>query len=381
MKKSILMLLPFFCITPCLNAQDTVAVKFYDFIATDSVVMYFDKRNDFTGEECARYRRYVKLDSLGNFTGVFTDYDEDGLTARGYYLNGIKEGVFETYYTGGTRIKSSGSFKNNRPSGYWNYYYGNGKMEKQLLFNAADTLLLEYYDVQGHHLVKKGNGHFNGMVGVAGDPYYSTLATAIGEVVNGKPDGTWTSRMGGTPYCTERFAKGIFISGKLPKHLVKDKEDYFDFSSFDILYQPSPMYRLEEFHVAPCDPEYVAALKKMKLEKEKNGKNAGGNLESVRSYVQDAVEKVTASDVRNGNITDYQAGENLFKIAFTINEKGIPTDFKRVTSWGDQFFNPVTTALSLHLIAPYNRGSLFIVIIITKDASNYLTSQFYFSKE
>lgn len=362
------------------NAQDTVTVKFYNFITEDSVVMFFDNKYHFTSEACARFRRHTKLDTLGNFNGSFTDYQDNVTVGRGSYNHGIKEGMFETFYENG-RIKSQGSFKNNRPAGYWNYFYADGKTEKQLLFNAADTFLIEYFDAGSKHLIKGGNGHYKGLVGVVNDSHFGTVATAEGNIVNGKPDGIWTTRLGGGPFYTENFMKGIFISGRIPERLAKDRNEYSDFSNLYILYQPDYIYRLEEFHIEECDAAYANLLKQKNANKKNNKANSYTDFTKVQSYVQDAIHNVIASDMRNGNNDDYRTGENVFKLSFTINSKETPADFKRLTSWGDQFFYPVTNALSMHLKMPPTNAVIYLVVTITKDASNYLTSRFYFSNE
>jgi hypothetical protein len=371
-----LLFIAFILLSKSLFAQDSAAVKFFDFISEDSVVMYFDYRYNFTEKDCARYYRYTKIDTLGNFSGAFTDISLRGpVTGKGVYTSGIKNGVFENYHSTGT-LKSTGAYKYNRPTGYWNFYHANGKPERKLLFNVADTLLLEYYNEKGTQTVKDGNGHFAGFVGSPVDKYYSTLIIAEGNIVNGKPDGEWITRLAGLPYCTEQYAGGKFVSGVMlqdPAH----KETYNDFSSLNIIFQPMYFNRLEEFNMEECKSYLVNNA----AGDTKKSSRPNYNLDNFRSYVMDAVSQVVQTDMRNGNSSDYQTGENLLRIAFTIGEKGVPTDFKKVTSWGDQFFNAVTTALSMHAKFPSYYTKLYLVITVTKDASNYLTYRVRFSEE
>lgn len=380
--KNIICLLLILHFTVPVQAQDTVAVQFYDFIFNDSVVMYFNHRYDFTAEDCAKYRRFTKLDSAGNFTGAFMDSSDNSVLGKGVYVNGIKDGAFEIYHPNGI-LKSKGNYKDDRPAGYWKFYYPSGNQEKLVLFNAGDTLLLEYYSENGKQLVKDGNGHYRGTVGVSTDPYYSMVAEAEGNIVKGKPDGIWTSRMAAFPYCTEKFSNGMFVSGKRPKHLVKNKEDYFDYSMFNIICSPQYISRLEEFHLVACDPAFVNARKNpivMDSKIQENSKPAY-DLQSFRSYIMDAINEVMGKDIRSGESANYQFGDNILKISFNINEKGVPVDFKKLTSWGDQYFNPVTTAMSMHGKFPEGTGTLYLIITVTKDVSNYITSRMQLSRE
>ena len=145
------------------------------------------------------------------------------------------------------------------------------------------------------------------------------------------------------------------------------------------MYQPSYIYRLEEFSIKKCD-DYASVRDEISVNKKEAKKN-NYNLDNFRSFVNDAVNHVIEKDLRNENYNDYQVGDNLLRIAFTVDEKGVPNNFQRVTSWGDQFFVPITTVMSMHARMPTSSSKIYLVLTITKDASNFLTYRYFFSQE
>lgn len=350
--------------------QDTAKIFFYNVIKNDSVEMYFDYRNNFTERECARYKRYTKIDSEGNFDGYFKDVNMQGeVIGNGNYKNGIKEGTFEVFYNHGeaNKLKCKGDFKNNIPTGYWYFYHTNGKVERKILFNAIDTLLIDAYNEKGEQLVKDGNGLFIGLIGSSADPYYTVLIQANGTIFHGKPNGQWVTKLGGGPYCTETYNQGKFVSEKMSPNKIKNVSDYNDFSYLDIIYLPQYIYRLEEFHLTKCEE-----VNKMPIVSNSKSDN-NYSLENFKSFVTDAISKVIESDVRNNNINDYLQGDNLLKISFDISDKGKPINIKKITAWGDQFVMDISSALSMHAKFPASSSKKIVTITITRDASNYLT--------
>ncbi len=358
-----------------IKCQDKDNIKFYEIIKDDSVVMFFNHAYIFTDKKCAQYKRYTRIDALGNFSNSFIDSSATGFVAgTGFYKDGLKEGYFENFHTNGT-IKAKGKFKNNKPSGYWHYFYENGKPEKTVLFNLADTLLLEFYDADGTATVKDGNGNFNGWAGSAIDKFLTTFLFASGQIVNGKPHGIWNFKLAGTNYCKENYDKGVFISGTFPKPLMGESKIYKDYSYANIIYQPFYVYKLEEFITSKCYETTSGKDKQLKKSPLKY------NLDNFRSFVSDVVGTIINDDIRNGNFKDYLTGENFLKIQFKINEKGVPADFKKITSWGDQYYNALTSALSMHVKLPYTGDIMFLSVTVIKSESNNINYRFFFSAE
>lgn len=361
------------------KSQDA-SVKFYDVIKEDSVVMYFSDAYNFTWKECAENRRYTKIDSLGDFYKSFIDMNANNtVLAKGYYYDGLKNGYFETFHTNG-QLKSKGNFKEHLPVGTWNYFYEDGKPERELLINSADTFLIQFYDEQGVHTVIDGNGNFNGPVAV-NDRFFTTTIIAAGKIVNGKADGEWKSYIRTYPYCAEKFDKGIFLYGQYTSMIEKNKK-YKDRSYLKNIFLDSYIESLEQFRVTECPfSRIIDTSKENESPKINKEINVEINLNHFRSYINDAIGRVIDNDIKNGNYRDYQPGDNFFKISFTVNDKGVPTDFKRVTSWGDQFFYAVTNVLTRHAKLPTSSKPVYYQLTVTKSDSNSIGYNYNFSTD
>lgn len=353
----------------CVKSQDTT-VTFYHIIRDDSVEMFFSNSYNFTEQGCAENRRYTRIDTYGDFFQTFTDLNSDNtVIARGFYSEGQKNGLFETFYPNG-QLKSKGNYKDGRPVGDWFYFYPDGKPERQLLVNAADTFLLQFYDVKGQHTVVDGNGVFNGAV-AANDRFFHTQITAAGNIVHGKADGEWKSFLGDRPYCTEKFDKGVFISGEQTSIMLGRKK-YNNLSYLRYLFLNSYIESLEQFRVVKCPTfkfDTAGAVVR---------NNTNMDFKFDRTYVNDAVNKVIDDDTRNGNYKEYLMGENFLKFSFKVNKDGTPVDFKQLTSWGDQYYYPVTTALSMHAKLPTSTSMTYFQLIIIKSVGNTITYRYNF---
>jgi len=355
------------------KSQDA-GVKFYDVIDQDSVVMYFSDSYNFTWKNCAENRRYTKIDSLGDFYKSFIDIDANNtIMAKGYYYDGVKNGYFETFHSNG-RLKSKGNFKDHLPVGTWNYFYEDGKPERELLISSVDTFLIQFYDEQGGHTVIDGNGKFNGLV-AASDRFFNTRIIASGKIVNGKADGEWKSYIRTVPYCTETFDKGVFLHGQYTS-LVEKSKKYTNRSYLKNIFIDSYIESLEQFRVTECPFSKIVDTSR---EIERPKVNTELNLDHFRSYVNDAISRVIDNDVRNGNYRDYQPGDNFFKISFTVNDAGTPVNFKRLTSWGDQYFNLITNVLTRHAKIPTTTRLIYFHLTVTRSESNSIGYRFNLS--
>lgn len=353
------------------KSQDSTVI-FYDVIKDDSIVMYFNNSYNFSEKSCSQNKRYTRIDSNGNFYGSFTDINlNDVIIGKGNYENGIKNGYLETFYPNG-QLKSKGVFKNNIPSGTWEYFYPNGSPERVVMVNLADTFLIQFYDSSGLQTVKDGNGYFNGEV-ASDDASPRNAIIASGKIVNGKPDGEWTSSFGKYPYCTERFKDGTFVSG-MHKSMLKGAVQYKDRSLLRNLFLPSYIQTLELFHVVKCWNF------KQDIAVQKNSpRNTEIDIESFKSYVNDAIGRVLETDMRNENYRDYADGDNLFKVSFKVNEKGVPVDFKQITSWGNQYFYPVTSTLTRFAKLPTSTKAIYFELTMIKREGNTILYRYNFS--
>lgn len=354
------------------KSQDSTVI-FYDVIKDDSIVMYFNNSYNFSEKSCSENRRYTKVDGNGDFFQSFTDLNKNGaMMGRGYYEQGVKNGYFETFYSNG-QLQSRGKYKDDMPGGSWEYFYENGRPERTLMINVADTLLLQFYDSSGNQTVTDGKGYFNGEV-ATNDRFLRTKIIASGEVINGKPSGEWKSYLGNRPYCSEKFLNGAFVSGQYSS--LKDGTiKYTDRSYLKNIFLPSYIQSLEEFRVFKC---FTFKIDSGSVKSKQKG-NFEIELEHFRSFVNDAISRVIDSDIRNGNYRDYQPDENLFKLSFKVNDKGVPIDFRQLTSWGDQYFYPVTNAMTMHAKLPTSTKRVYFQLTIVKGVGSTISYRYNFS--
>ncbi|WP_462250381.1 toxin-antitoxin system YwqK family antitoxin [Ferruginibacter sp.] len=370
-------LLTFFiiCITFCNNVtSQNTDLKFYDIIRDDSIVMYFNESYNFTEQKCAQNRRYTRIDSFGDFSKSFIDLNTLGnVIGRGNYNEGSMEGYFEVFYSNG-QIKCNGKYKNGSPIGEWFYFYPDGKIERKLLINVADTFLIDFYKPNGEQTVNGGKGFFDGEV-FGNDRFFNTKIMAKGEVVNGKPEGKWLSYLRSNPYCTEYYKNGVFDYGNFSSVMEKNKK-YTGKSYLNKYFLSSYIESLDQFKTAQCydykDDTVVNTQSK---------NNTKLELNNFRSFVNDAIGAILQRDFRNGDYSEYQQGSNLFKLSFKVKTDGSPMDFKKLTSWGDQYFNPVTNALSMHAKFPAFDRVIYFHLIVIKSPSNTVSYQYKFSND
>ncbi len=352
-----------------LNSANAQAdeVKFQETIKDDSVVLYFNDDNRFTEKQCATFRRYTSVDENGNFSKFFTDVDgKEKKLAQGYYSGGMKNGFFEIYYSNGN-VKCNGYYHDNLPIATWHYYYPDSKPERTIAFLQSDTsievLLTEFFDDKGRQRVKDGNGLFKGIV------WENSVAQPIiaeGNIVNGSPDGKWTGTQGGMQYSTEYFKEGIFLKGSRAGTSFLKPYDYTNASKLNDFFYGQYFARLEEFQTKAC-PRPSKAIDSLIRS---YNKQATHNVNNLGSFANDAIREVFDRDAKNGNYKEYLPGENKLIISFTVNDKGVPEDFKQVTSWGDQYFNPLTSVLRMHAkLTPGKERSYFTLTIEISDGT------------
>ena len=74
--------------------------------------------------------------------------------------NGLKQGLWEEYYSGG-ELRSKGSYKDDKPEGYWEYYT-NGRIQFKgsYKYDKADGIWEEYNEdgiLKERRLYEDGN--------------------------------------------------------------------------------------------------------------------------------------------------------------------------------------------------------------------------------
>ncbi len=357
-----------FNISTQLKSQNNT-LNFYQVIEGDSVVMFFDDRSSFREPECATNKRYTRIDSSGNFFRSFVDSTNNNILGKGYYINSIKNGPFETYHPNG-KLQAKGEYSNGFPVGKWVYYYENGQPERTLTMTAEDTLVSEFYNSKGQHTITNGNGYFSGPVNA--NMHFQNKIIASGNIVNGKPDGNWISYLDKDVYCTEVFSKGQNVQGSFPNTRIEAKKKYSGISVLNNFFLFSYLDKLENLKTSAC-PVF-------KQRSNVNTQSFKVELDNFRSYANDRISDVVQKDIQKGNFSDYLMGENRVIFGFSVNEKGVPEKFTQHTGWGDQFFYPITEALRSFAKFPTRTSKIFYHIVITITGGNTYSFRSYFSE-
>ena len=358
------------------KSQEEPATVFYNVIQDDSVVMFFNTRYWFTEAYCANYKRYTRIDKNGDFLKGFTDStDQHTILGKGNYEAGVKNGYFEMYYPNGN-IKCKGNFKNNIEDGLWYFYYENGKPERTLTCTETDIFLTSFTDKDGNVTVTDGNGYFNGRV--AADVPEFTNITASGKVVNGSPDGKWQSKYGNMEYCNEIFKDGKFIEGGCPTSGRPDKKKYKNQSILNSFFLYNYFADLEAFRITHC-PDTTKYAGKLSTSQNRL-QSYSFDVEKFTSYTWDEIKNVMDFQARGHNTEEYVMGENTLSIAFSVNDKGIPEKFRRISSWGDQFVDPITRVITKYAKFPPSETMLYFHFKLTINEGNTLSYRIYFSR-
>ncbi|MBL0146690.1 MAG: hypothetical protein IPP48_14090 [Chitinophagaceae bacterium] len=309
---------------------------------------------------------------MGDFYQGYVDsaVGTNTIFGRGFYYEGLKNGVFEWYYNNGN-LRCTGSYQNDLPIGKWIFFYNDGKPERTLLFTSVDTFLIDFYDKKGELVVANGNGIFNGFVN-ANDNLQDEI-TAYGSIVNGKPHGKWSSQYYNQIYTNEVFENGKFIEGGFPNSSIPSNKKYDKYSLLNNFMLFTYINKLEIFALSNCYKNASSRGINNSFDTKQY------NLDNFKSFANDAIKRTIESDGRNGNSREYLVGENRLIISFSVNDKGIPEKFARLSGWGDQFFYPVTQALTAHAKFPPNITKKYFHLVLTLDGGNTLGYRFFFS--
>jgi hypothetical protein len=323
--------------------------EYYEVVANDSVILYFNRDFSLTGKDCADFLRRTRVTENGDFNGYFEDRDTEGLLlGRGTYRRGVKHGYFEFYYQSGI-LFCAGFYENDKPVGTWEYFYQSGIPERTIKFYDTTATLVQHMDFRGQPKVQLGNGKFEGVI--AGElPSY-----VIGQVVAGRPDGKWyIPAFNGSSIYTERFENGRLIKTSLvPKR--KMTAGY-----------PS---RLDKFFLG----NYLSLLEKFKFQtcNEAQQYHVSSNSDDARLFnyhLRRRINNLIMLNVGFRKSDYYQLGDNYMTVQFSIDDKGKPYDIKLVSPWGDYFFETARNSLNravfstrqktmyFHLKFSYNNG-------------------------
>jgi hypothetical protein len=347
-------------------AQESAPLKFYEIIKDDSVMMFFNERNRFIEKECADFIRYIKIDSGGNFNGYFQDISKENvLLGSGHYLHGEKHGYFEVHYSSG-KLKSKGNYKNNIPTGQWDYFYDNELPERTVNITNTDTLLVRFVDSKGNIKVNEGKGDFNGQITGNGS---SNLIIAKGKIENGKPNGKWSSVLpNGEVFSKEEFNNGKLIHGFFPNARPGLKKDYYDRAYLNTFMLVDYIGLLEQFKVERC-ADSARYVQKERLD-----------LQKLSSDLRYRIRDIIENDFKSGNGSKYAFGDNYFSIRFSVNKEGKAEDFSLFSGWNRDLFVAIANSIRLQAKFPGAEEKLFLHLRIHLTGGNTYSTQFHFSR-
>jgi hypothetical protein len=353
--------------------QDKKDVIFYNTISDDSVVMFFNAQFNFTEAYCASFKRYTKVDKNGDFFQAFVDSSRRNLLGKGYYLNGVKNGHFQIFFDNGI-VMCEGDYKNNIRDGIWKFYYENGKLERTLLCNEKEILLQDYTDPNGSTIVKDGKGYFKGRVNCSANNFYNTI-NASGKITDGRPDSTWTSEYGNTNYVNEIFIKGKFFGGIAPKSKFAEQKKYTNESVLNNLFPAIYFAELDKFKIVSCPDTSHYSRNSNRIS------SYSFDFDKFKSFAFGEIQRVDDFNARYQKFnTDYVMEDNKFIISFSVNNDGIPENIKKVSTWGEDYFQPIKQVMVKFVRFAPNDATLYFHLNVTANAGNSLTYQIYFSK-
>ena len=166
-------------------------------------------------DSCAHMVRHARFNrEKAAFYGNFTDFSKSDpaliLSQGSYSAEGLKTGLFTLYYANG-KLRAQGNYAENQFDGTWNLYYETGA--PKLTFKAAggEISIVDAWNADGTQTVSNGTGKYTNK---------GAYITWNGQVINGKPDGTWnainTLDRSKKTINSERFKNGEFKRGTGP---------------------------------------------------------------------------------------------------------------------------------------------------------------------
>lgn len=333
----------------------------------------------FVERPCAENVRYTRLTESGDFNGYFEDREITlkTLLAKGHYVKGKKHGLFEEYYPDG-KVKSRGEYKDDRPIGIWEYFHENGLPERTMQITETDTLIIRLFTKNGIAKIEDGQGEFEGFVQAR--QMSSPFVLAKGKIVNGKPDGEWTSITYNEIYAKETFENGRFIKGRFPN--ARTNKHYTQRPLLNTFFFDSYLGEIELFKVRKC------RLTITKLQRDSIRSNAKKtsdveykfDMNRFRSELRPKIDKQVESDFKTGKSRDYSTN-NLITIQFSINDKGKPHNFKLLSGFGYEFYTALISTIRAHAKFPPGTEDLYFHLNLHFPGGSTYQYDFAFSRE
>lgn len=238
-------------------AQDSTRNVFFEKINDTESRFFFDQNYYLVDKNCEfkSIERVAKFDKINNhFEGNFVDVAADGRRLlSGSYANGLKDGRFVAYHPN-QQIKWEVTFKENKPTGFWNYYYPDGRPLLSVSFHdSTSARIVSLWDERGKLRVKQGNGKYDFRNPIDGYSQYGfSFYSMRGKIKDGVPDSAWqvyfeNPQAKQSEYAAdETYRDGIFLIGN---NYFEDTE--YTAPIFSILPYDT-FYRADALVFKPC---------------------------------------------------------------------------------------------------------------------------------
>lgn len=187
------------------NSLFAQKIVFFEKVAPDSVMIYFDEEGELSTAEKSSFYRVGKMDNwYFSFAGEVKDYSSDNvLQFIGNYKDGKLNGPARIYRN--SKLTEQGSYKNDKRDSLWTFYIRD-KVEKVVDFSNGRFKLCEYYSSNGENKIINGECNYKDNVKAY---KYSIITPVKGKFKNGLIDGKWATGNN----CNETYKDGEFISG------------------------------------------------------------------------------------------------------------------------------------------------------------------------
>lgn len=208
---------------PSVSAQDSISNVYFERVGESEVRFFYDHNYFLTDKNCEfkSIERLAGFDrSTNKFNGRFTDINADGVRIlTGSYTQGVKNGSFVAYHPN-QQIKWEVTFQNDRPTGFWNYFYPDGKPYLSVSFHDSTTRIVSQWDRRGKLSVNQGNGRYDFRNPIDGFSEYGFgFYSMNGRIKDGLPHGAWNVYFENpeakqSEYAAEEFYRdGVFLRG------------------------------------------------------------------------------------------------------------------------------------------------------------------------
>ena len=202
-----------------------------------------------------KYCQFKAIERVGNydfqqrtFVGAFTDFNNQGrVILRGNYRDGKKDGEFMAYHPNG-QLRWEVSFVQDVPYGTWKFYYPDGKPLLELVYDAQEMLIYNFWDKRGRQRVERGSGRYELAVKADGYNEFGYVRyNRKGRVAQGRPNGDWTieyifddNKKVGAGH--EHYRNGKFIKGyDAFRDEIFDEKPRYGLVPFDVFIRAEAM--------------------------------------------------------------------------------------------------------------------------------------------